>query len=298
MTSFNRILCPVDLAQNRDVALKYAVALTRAYNATLFLFFCNTSTDGHIRELVENGMEADDLFSDYLAPYTQDIDWKGWMVNGSNPALSITDAAHDLRADLIIMSSRRRPTMAAILGSTAEQVTKNAPCPVLVTHPDEREWVEDEQIKLKRIAVAHDFHPYSELSLDYALSIEQEYRSEIHLLHVIPNVMAEPEISWNPACTHEVLERTARKLSKLADNEKSHNRLIRTSVREGKPSKEILDYSERHQIELIVMGSQSCKGDNAGFFGSTTDKVLRHAPCPVLIVRPLQYEVQSEAASG
>ena len=88
----------------------------------------------------------------------------------------MTAAEH--AADLIVMRSRRRPHRAAILGSTAESVCRTAPCPVLVTHTDERDWVEPitGSMNLRRVLVPYDFSDYSELALKYALSLAQEYR--------------------------------------------------------------------------------------------------------------------------
>ena len=59
----------------------------------------------------------------------------------------------------IVMRSRRRPHRAALLGSTAESVSRTAPCPVLVMHTDERDWVNgfDIKIDLKRVLVATIF---------------------------------------------------------------------------------------------------------------------------------------------
>ncbi|MGH9880452.1 MAG: universal stress protein, partial [Pyrinomonadaceae bacterium] len=76
-------------------------------------------------------------------------------MKGDDVGEAITKAAAEQSADLIVMRSRRRPHRAAILGSTAESVCRTAPCPVLVTHNDEREWVEPSTkgINLRRVLV-------------------------------------------------------------------------------------------------------------------------------------------------
>ena len=109
--------------------------------------------------------------------------------------------AREESVDLIVMRSRRRPHGAAVLGSTAESVCRNAPCPVLVTHTDERECVEasEGKIAIKKLLVAYDFSDYSELALKYALSVAQEHQAELHVLHVMPRgSISEPEIAWYP----------------------------------------------------------------------------------------------------
>ena len=84
------------------------------------------------------------------------------------------------------MCPRRRPFAAALLGSTAEAVSRLAPCPVLVMHADEREWLDNSTgaIALDRVLVAYDFSPYSELALQYALTMVQAFEAELHMLHV------------------------------------------------------------------------------------------------------------------
>src|SRR5207237_10460352 len=127
------------------------------------------------------------------------LDWKSVVITCDDTGEAIAREAAILRVDLIVMRSRRRPHRAALLGSTAETVSRTAPCPVLVMHTDERDWVtgSDTRIELKRVLVAYDFSDYSELALNYALSFAQEYQSELHLLHVLPPFMLnESESSW------------------------------------------------------------------------------------------------------
>jgi len=114
------------------------------------------------------------------------------------------------------MRSRRRPHRAALLGSTAESVCRNAPCPVLVMHHDQREFVNDElRVNLKRILVAYDFSDHAELGLNYALSITQEHQAELHLLHVLPpNSVSDPEIAWYPSAGESAYHNAARRLQR------------------------------------------------------------------------------------
>src|SRR4029434_4111822 len=111
----------------------------------------------------------------------------------------------------------RRPHRAALLGSTAESVCRSAPCPVLVMHTDERDWVKEptHEIAVKRVLVAYDFSDYAELALNYGLSFAQEYQAELHLLHVMPpSSLDEPEISWYPLGKEGTYHRAARRLQK------------------------------------------------------------------------------------
>ncbi len=71
----------------------------------------------------------------------RNVSWKSLVVNCDDAGAAIAREAAAYGADLIVMRSRRRPHRAALLGSTAESVFRTAPCPVMVMHTDERDWV-------------------------------------------------------------------------------------------------------------------------------------------------------------
>jgi nucleotide-binding universal stress UspA family protein len=179
-----------------------------------------------------------------------------------------------------------------LLGSTAESVCRTAPCSVLVTHTDERDWVADttRQIVLKRVLVAYDFSDYSEMALNHALTFAQEYQSELHLLHVLPRfTLNEPEIAWYPLGNEGPYHQTARRLQKSVPAEAHLWCKVKHTVTEGQPYREILNYAERNKIDLICLGAHGAGFGMRALFGSNVDRVLRQAPCPVLVARPLKH---------
>src|SRR5215218_773751 len=181
--NIKRILCPSDLSPHAAKAACYAQALARAHGAELILFHCTQDIDGEER-LKASAREQIGAYHARLI-----------VANAADIGEAIMMQAQVENVDLIVMRSRRRPHRAALLGSTAESVCRNAPCPVLVMHSDEREFVSYElRVDLKRVLVAYDFSDYSELALNYGLSIAQEHQAELHLLHVLPpRSVNEPE---------------------------------------------------------------------------------------------------------
>jgi len=178
-----------------------------------------------------------------------------------------------------------------LLGSTAESVSRTAPCPVLVMHTDERDWVTglDTKIDLKRILVAYDFSDFSELALIYALSFAQEYQSELHLLHVLPPFsLNESEITWYPLGREGAYHKAAHRLQKAVPPEAHLWCDIKHAVSEGQAYREILNYAEKNQIDLICLGAHGAGFGMRTLFGSNVDRVLRQAPCPVLVTRLLK----------
>lgn len=298
MTKIKRILCPIDSSEYSSNALRYAAELARKYRAKLLVLMCV--------EQFANNLASDDLMSEEellrleiereLNPNGEDfstisIDWESLIIADSNPAEAITDEAARQAVDLIVMCSRRRPLRAALLGSTAESVYRTAPCPVLITHPDQREWVDSSNgmTNLNRVLVAHDFSDYSELALNYALSFAQEYQAELHLLHVVPSpVMGEPEIAWTTSSTEGVYHKAARNLQKSIPDDAYLWCDIKTSVRWGKPYREVLAYAKENDIDLIFMGANGAGFGIQTLFGSNADRILRQSPCPIIVARPLK----------
>jgi nucleotide-binding universal stress UspA family protein len=291
--TIKRILCPTDLSTESDEALRYALALTRAYEAKLIIFHCTPDTPG---SALVNG-EAKALLEQSLIPHlgtadSMNLDWEGVVGQDEDPGKAISEQAAKHNVDLIVMRSRRRPHRAALLGSTAESVSRTAPCAVLVTHADEREWVgaTAREIDLKRVLVAYDFSDYSEMALNYALSFAQEYQAELHLLHVLPRfTLDETEIAWYPIGKEGPYHQAAHRLQKAVPTEAHLWCSIKHSVSEGQPYREILNYAERNDIDLICIGAHGAGFGMLTLFGSNVDRVLRQAPCPVLVARPLKH---------
>lgn len=298
-----RILCPTNLSPESDEALRYAIALSRAYSAELLLLHCHQEPSLKSYETTAHNIEA------ALAKHSgtkglAGLRWRSSELYCDDVGETIVSEAARCAVDLIVMRSRRRPHRAALLGSTAESVSRTAPCPVLVMHADEREWVtsDDTKIELKRVLVAYDFSDYSELALNYALSLAQEYQSELHVLHVLPaSGIEESELSWYPLGRENAYHKTARRLQRAIPPEAHLWCDIKHTVREGYAYREILHYAEKHEIDLICLGAHGAGFGMLTLFGSNVDRVLRQAPCPVLVSRPLKpaafkIEEEKEAA--
>jgi len=290
--TIKRILCPTDLTAGSDEALRYALALARAYEAKLIAYHCEPT--GNAVELVQSEIKESfekSLFQ-YLGPAELAlINWERVVERGNDPGAAIAKFAADHSVDLIVMRSRRRPHRAALLGSTAESVSRSAPCPVLVMHSDERDWVNkpSHEIRLKRVLVAYDFSDHAEMALNYGLSFAQEYQAELHLLHVLPPLsLGEPEIAWYPPGKDGAYHKAARRLQNAVPAEAHLWCQITHAVSQGQPYREILKYAEKNEVDLICLGAHGAGFGMKALFGSNVDRVLRQAPCPVLVTRPLK----------
>lgn len=290
MVNIKHILCPIGASPDSSEALRYAVALARAYQARLSVCHCAElapqvavsipAPGGVMLETLLRGQFAQRHWARQRAGPEQEC-----IVIEGDAAEAIPRFAAEQGVDLIVMRSRRRPMAAALLGSTAEAICRTAPCPVLVTHSDEREWasLERGRIDLRRILIAYDFSSDAELALSYGLSLAQEYQAELHLLHALAPALVRGAMD----ATEEFVS-AAQRLQQAVPAEAQLWCRIKQAVKSGPAYREALVYAEDNEIDLICLGAQGAGFSMRALFGSNADRVLRQAHCPVLIARPLK----------
>jgi nucleotide-binding universal stress UspA family protein len=204
---------------------------------------------------------------------------------GTAPAPLILDYAAEWDIGLVVMATHGRRGLSHMwLGSVAEEVVRRSSCPVLTvrTGAEVRELGES-----ARILVPVDFSDSTAPTLEYAATFASLFNAALHLLHVIEQqiqpVFYEAYTELVPS-TNEELARTARaELEKL--EQKKGLSGAKPHVATGFPTQEILDLAEREKIDLIVMGSQGLTGLAHLLLGSVAERVVRKAPCPVLVVK-------------
>lgn len=286
MMTLERIFCPIDLRPATDEGLSCALALAKAYEAEVYVCYAVETED--LTQEVEASLRAQLTETVQKHCYHTNAgrpgmpNWKP-IIRTGDAAEMITREAAAYHADLIVMHSRRQSYAATLLGSTAEAISRTAPCPVLITHAHERAWVAPGtgEIQLKNILMAYDFSNDSEVALTFALMLAEEYQSELHLMHVIPSKTTQPG-------TFAEFEETARQLQEAIPEEAKLWCPLKTVVRAGKPYREILEYADEQNIDLICMGVRGAGFGMQSLFGSNVDRVLRQSSCPVLIARPLK----------
>lgn len=294
MIKLERILCPTDLSDDSERTIRYAVAMARTAGASLIVCYRPKSPADQESALatIESLIKAGLAFPAGTSKEPAELDWEPVMLDGPDLGTIITREAAVRQADLILMRSRRRPFAAALLGSTAEAVSRLAPCPVLVMHADEVEWLNSEtgEISLRNVLVAYDFSTYSNLALQYALTLAQQYQAGLHMLHVLPPpIMDQPEIAW---VDHQdtPYHRAARRLQDAVAPETHLWSNVKHVVQYGQPYAQILTYAQENDIDLIAMGAHGAGFGIQTLFGSNVDRVLRQARCPLLVAHPVQGE--------
>jgi nucleotide-binding universal stress UspA family protein len=161
-------------------------------------------------------------------------------------------------------------------------------------HADELEWLDNVtgEISLRNVLIAYDFSTYSQLALQYALTLAQQYQAGLHMLHVLPPpIMDQPEIAWVDSMDTPY-HQAARRLQEAVPAEVHLWSNVKHTVQYGQPYAEILSYAENNEIDLIAMGAHGAGFGVRTLFGSNIDRVLRQARCPLLVAHPI-HETQN-----
>lgn len=149
-------------------------------------------------------------------------------------------------------------------------------------------------IKLAKILVPTDFSDGARHALRYGISFAREYEAELLLLHVVETVAAPYASDLFPVPMAEVFQELSAyargELQKLAEEAKAKGVVARTLVVQGKPSLEIMRVAREETSDMIVLGTHGKGVLDQALFGSTTERVVRKAPCPVLSVRLAEHE--------
>lgn len=142
-------------------------------------------------------------------------------------------------------------------------------------------------MKIECILYPTDFSGGAEPAMDYAVSMAKDYKARLCLLHVIQELAVAP--SWYEGVYP--IENLYMNIEEGANQEM--DRMIEDSgvekvdkiISRGHPATEILRAAEEKGVDLIVLGTHGRTGVDHILFGSTAEKVVRQASCPVLTVR-------------
>lgn len=141
----------------------------------------------------------------------------------------------------------------------------------------------------RRILVPLDFSGKSRQALAVALPLAQRYGGRILLIHVVEPVYTyAPFPSGSGAALpdpHPLGKKARETLGALADELVPRKLLARTIVRAGQAWHEIVEAANETEADLIVIATHGFTGLKHTLLGSTTERVVRHARCPVLTVR-------------
>ena len=290
--AFKKILVPVDFSVFSDKAVEYAIFIAKKFNAsitllhTVVMFEDDIDEEEHLQayeKIIQKkeNRRTTKIKSHRSTAETGGICVESVLIRGLSAADSILEYMNDKDFDLIVMGTHGRTgLMKWFAGSVAEKVVQLSKIPVLTVHKDLSE------INIKKILVPVDFSKHSKIAVEKGLTIAREFNAKIEFLHVV-EMEAHPEfytfsfdsiLKVNPELKPHILKN----LKKLTGVKKDN---ISYVVLEGKVSKEIKEYADDNDVDLIIMPTRGMSDLEHFFLGSNTERVVRVAPCPVLTVR-------------
>jgi nucleotide-binding universal stress UspA family protein len=146
--------------------------------------------------------------------------------------------------------------------------------------------------RLKRILVPIDFTSCSNKALHYAIPLAEQFGAQLCLLYIAPSYYLAPELAPLEVTSTETRARAdaAAQLSSLAAREVPPGVKVSAYVRQGFPPTEIAMAATELEADLIVISTHGYTGLKHVWFGSVTENVVRHAHCPVLVVKEEEHE--------
>jgi nucleotide-binding universal stress UspA family protein len=287
------ILVPLGELSRSERALPFATTLARTTGARLVLVRAAWADplpgmDARVaqsaasrRAEVELGVRVERLRQE---GFTADA-----AVYAGEAGEAIVAAVHQWQADLIVMSTHGRTGIARwITGSVADTVLRRTSAPVLlVPAVSKRTWPVDGGL---RIMVPLDGSELAEQALVQARAIAGTGGEILLYRALLPYAAIDSgktvDAFWVDLLA-EVRSDAVHYLEGVATTLRAEGYRVRTAVEHGEPGPRIADYARREQVDLVVLSSHGRAGAARWLLGSVAEDLLRQAPAPLLLVRPL-----------
>ncbi|MGD8329823.1 MAG: universal stress protein [Acidobacteriota bacterium] len=295
-----RILCPVDFSEATPYALKPAVSLATEFGAELLLLHVLDYPYPHVGPVVQ-GFDIEDYYGAMEEKAHEqlegliDDDVREYAtvrvaVERGSAFREIVRLAEEEDPNLIVLPTHARTGLDHMLwGSVAEKVVRLAPCAVMTVSPRQGE---PQSFGGKRVLLATDFSPGAEHALETAVSFARHYGAELLMVHVVTvwdYDPANPEWRFPPLPAEHVSEIESHgkeRLEEASETVSGDGVQVRTLLVRGfDPGLEIARTAEDENADLLVMSTHGRTGVSHLVIGSTAERVVRYATCPVLTVK-------------
>jgi nucleotide-binding universal stress UspA family protein len=297
-----RILFPTDFSDCSGRAQEYAMYLATAWDAEMDVLHVIEAPgwmEGNAAALpgIEQARRGSALRLDVVR---EQMTRSGIAASvrelTGTPGEQINRAARESGADLVVLGARGRTNLLyGLVGSTAERVIKDGPCPVLAVPALGDGGLDpvtgtSPSIPIRHILVPIDFSSPSLDSLEYAIQLANGLGSKVTVMHVLEPVYYDLECGLG-SIEHEVRKRDhwKKQLMELRELVQSFGLSAEYEISGGIPSESILSCALRVGCDLIVMGTHGRRGISRLRFGSVAESVLRRATCPVLTVKAPKF---------
>ena len=288
------ILVATDFSATATAAIDWAVELARQQGGSVELVHAITvplSIPGYVPSAGNFQTEVTRAAEARLAEAAAALGGTGLEIatflDTGTPSQVILDRAEAISPLAIVLGTRGLTGLRhLLLGSTAQQVVHDAHCPVLAVHPGDF----GKHRVIRTILVPTDFSPAAELAIATAhrLLAPLEQDARLILLHAF-NLPVEYTAYGVIPTSLRYMEDTGleaeRRLYEAAQALQREGLTVETVAREGDPAHVIAEEAERRGADLIAVGTRGLSGLRHLLVGSTAERAVEHAPCPVMTIR-------------
>jgi nucleotide-binding universal stress UspA family protein len=288
LLELTNILVATDFSSASDRALDYALSLARRYDSRIILaHVIPSTTDINLSPemTIDNretgiGAAEEEMGQILVSGRLRGVSHETVIEEGKLwPTLEALIAKY--QADLVVVGSHKATQLRkVVLGSGAEEIFRQASCPVLIVGPAFEKQAPKE-VEFKNIVLATDFGGAAEREAALAFSLAQEFDANVTLLHVVSSLEAYSETDLaltTQAISHELAQLVP------PGSEFWCKPDIRVEI--GEPEQETLKVAREKKADLLVIGAKRKKGVAAGHgLSSIAYRLVGGAPCPVLTVR-------------
>ncbi len=287
--SLNNILFLTDFSDASERSLPFVRDIAREYGANVsalhvllpdVLTYMTPDSPAAAIELQEDSALAE---IQRVEAQLTGIPNKGVVVAGREVWATLEPMLKEDQVDLIVLGTRGRTGLPKLLlGSTAEEVFRRSPVPVMTIGPsvcrDDRNGA-----RWERVIFASDFTPESLTAARYAVSFAEEHDAQLILLHVIEVWGQRKEANKQGLTVAEAMHQ----LHEIVPPEAGLWCRPETVVEHGEPAAKILEVAKQRKADLIVLGIRGTSHMLAASHleRSIAHTIVAHASCPVLTVR-------------
>lgn len=289
-----RVLAATDMSPASSRALQEAFRIEGARLAAIHVmpnlvalspFFPQDTKDNVTRaaDLERNASEALKAHVRAFAPHGAMVET---FLEQGIPHICILERATQWRADLIVVANQGHSALSRmLLGSVAERIAREATCSVQIVRGPST---------TNPVIVAADLSVGSTVVLERAAEEAKRLRAPLHVVHVLDHVAADFAASAIsqflgaiPPVNTELL-RQAREQARLAMTQRLTQAGVTPAelvIEDGTAANAVIAYASKHTAQLVVTGSHGSSGVPRLFLGSVAERIVRGAPCSVLIAR-------------
>ena len=301
MIAIDKILCPVDFFPASDAAVSYAAGLASNYDATVHLLHVITPIPPSVYEYA---IDTTEIMKSMRQSSEEEMNKLAARVRETGTIAEIEirigyvydeikNAIEASKPDLLVMGTHGRRGMERwFMGSTTEKLMRHSPVPLLTISGPGEEAASPR--RFRRILVTTDFSDGTAEALGYAFSVAQENESRIELLHVVDDVAADISGKYRDSLINGVHAQ----LDALVPTEAKTWCDVVTRVETGMPYRIILRSLQEEKIDLLVMNIHGKGMLDRALLGSTAERVVRAAMCPVLLIPPMKRKLKRRARPG